>query len=131
MTFKIHDKQTAEAIETSPEARYNYFVFRAVKSEELWTLADDNGFVLSDCDNEKSIPVWPHEEFAQEWIKGDWAQCKPMRIGVMAWREKWLPGLAEDNVVISVFPYADQDVVVVDSEELAAALKDEYDAQRA
>ncbi|MFT7682837.1 MAG: hypothetical protein ACI935_002315, partial [Moritella dasanensis] len=25
MTFKIHDKQTADAVEKSPEARFNYF----------------------------------------------------------------------------------------------------------
>jgi hypothetical protein len=130
MTFKIHDKQTADAVEKSPEARFNYFIFRAVKSEEVWTLADENGFVISETEGERSIPVWPHAEFASEWIQGDWAGCQPLRIEMAAWRNNWLPGLAADGVVISVFPKAGQDVVVVDSEELIASFKDEYDAQK-
>ena len=130
MTFKIHDKQTAEAVEKSPEARFNYFIFRAVKSEEVWTLADENGFVVSEADGERSIPVWPHAEFASEWIQGDWSACQPLKIEMGAWRNNWLPGLAADGVVISVFPKAGQEVVVVDSEELIASFKDEYDAQK-
>ena len=128
MTFKIHDKQVADAVEKSPEARFNYFVFRAVKSEELWTLADANGFVISETEDERSIPVWPHAEFASAWIQGDWADCQPLKIEMGAWRNKWLPGLAADGVVISVFPKAGQDVVVVDSEELNESFKDEYEA---
>lgn len=130
MTFKIHDKQTAEAVEKSPEARFNYFIFRVVKSEEIWTLADENGFVISEVDGERSIPVWPHVEFAQEWIKGDWEKCQPLKIEMAAWRNNWLPGLAADDVVISVFPKSDQDVVVVDSEEMLESMKDEYEAQK-
>ena len=101
-----------------------------MKSEEVWTLADENGFVVSEVEGERSIPVWPHAEFANEWIQGDWAACQPLKIEMAAWRNNWLPGLAADGVVISVFPKAGQDVVVVDSEELNDSFKDEYDAQK-
>ena len=93
MTLKIHDKQTAEAAEKSPEARFNYFVFRAVKSEEVWTLADENGFVVSEADGERSIPVWPHAELQ---VNGS----KAIGLRVSRLKLKWVLGVTTGYQVL-------------------------------
>ncbi|MFC7002939.1 DUF2750 domain-containing protein [Pseudobowmanella zhangzhouensis] len=42
--------------------------------------------------------------FVKEWINEDWAHCRPHKISLQDWQQKWLPGLADDDLDIIVFP---------------------------
>ena len=74
------------------------------KTGQVWTLIDDDGVVLLVDDELDCMPVWPDEGFVKEWINEDWAHCRAHSISIQEWQTKWLPGLAQDDLDIIVFP---------------------------
>ncbi|WP_088329472.1 DUF2750 domain-containing protein [Lacimicrobium sp. SS2-24] len=88
----------------NPEQRAEY-LFTTIKQQgDIWTLVDDDGAMILTSDDEDCIPVWPDEVFAQDWINGDWSQCRAYRISLEDWLQRWLPGLEEDDIQIALFP---------------------------
>lgn len=94
--------QRVLALNAQQRAEYHHKMVK--ESQQLWTLADDDGAVMLVEDDLDYVPVWPAEEFVQEWINGDWANCKAHKISLSDWQNKWLPGLADDELDIIVFP---------------------------
>jgi len=104
------------------EQRYEYFVNAVADLEQIWILTDDEGFVLVTAEDERCIPVWPHAEIATLWIEGDWANCEARAIDIATWLDKWVPGLEGDELMVAVFPHADEPGMVVSPEDLAEVL---------
>ncbi|CAM3862055.1 DUF2750 domain-containing protein [Rheinheimera salexigens] len=107
------------------EQRYSYFVQAVADLEKIWILTDDDGFVLVTAEDERCIPVWPHEELAELWIEGEWSHCIAQAIDVDTWFDKWTSGLNGDELGIAVLPDADGPGVVVLPDELAETLMTE------
>jgi hypothetical protein len=99
------------------QERYEYLVETAVEQQEVWILADDKGFVLLNSDEGDCLPIWPHQECAQQWAHGDWNDCKPQAIDLNAWQTRWTPGLTEDRVVLGAFPNRQEEALVLDPTE--------------
>ncbi len=88
----------------SPEQRSDFHHQQVKQHEVVWTLVDDDGAVLLVDDELDCVPVWPAEIFVKEWINDDWAHCRAHQISLQDWQQKWLPGLAQDDLDIIVFP---------------------------
>ncbi|MDX1343490.1 MAG: DUF2750 domain-containing protein [Reinekea sp.] len=109
---------TLAQLETqSPQERYDYLLTQAVEQQELWILVGNGGSVLLDCDNEECVPVWPSEEAAKAWIKGDWADCTPHSVSLTDWQARWTKGLREDGYAVAMFPNRQEEAIVLSSEE--------------
>lgn len=104
------------------EQRYDYTINAIVDLEEVWILADDNGFVLMTAEDQNCIPVWPHAEIAQLWVSGDWANCQPHAVDLATWLDKWTPGLHNDEMMVAVFPSPNAPDFLVSPEELAETI---------
>ncbi len=86
-------------------ARYEYLIKRVADSEEIWSLRNSEGWVMSGDDNGRELfPVWSHPRFASVVAVDEWADCAPEAIPLDAWRERWLPGLEQEGRLIAVFP---------------------------
>ena len=59
---------------------------------------------MGDDSNHKYIPVWPHERYAEAFVRGDWAKAQATMIDLEAWMTRWLPGMARDGLFVAVFP---------------------------
>jgi hypothetical protein len=124
MEYALSAADIAKITQLDAEQRYQYFIDAVADLEQIWILTDDEGFVLVTAEDERCIPVWPHAEMASLWIEGDWAQCKAQAVDIATWLDKWTAGLNGDELMVAVFPHADQPGVVVEPEELAEALLD-------
>lgn len=120
-------EQEFEAIVSLPGAkRYSYFVKKIADWEEVWSLRNEDGWVLAAVpDGNEVVPVWPHERFAKACVEGDWQDCEPVAIELSAWLERWIPGMTKDHRQIAVFPTSQDKGVVVSPERLNADLSDE------
>lgn len=101
------------------DKRCDYFLTQIEQQQKVWTIVDDQGVMLLVSDDEDCIPVWPAEEFVQEWINGDWAHCQAHSISMDEWQQKWLPGLEEDEIEVAVFPLSHDGGLVMSPWELS------------
>ncbi|MFQ6371360.1 DUF2750 domain-containing protein [Shewanella sp. YIC-542] len=97
----------------SPEKRFDYLIEQVRQHQELWVLHDAHGCVMLTTDDEDCIPVWPSETAAKEWAKDDWQDCQPLAISLQDWQERWTDGMADDDLLVAVFPLLDDLGVVV------------------
>ena len=105
MTYRINEQEIKGVLALSGQGRYEHFIKRIADWEELWGLKDNNGWVTSeDDDGNKSIPFWPHPEYAKLCAEGQWKGNEETSIDLKSFIEKWLPGMEQDNLLVAVFP---------------------------
>ena len=122
MTYILTDADRAAAQTLGDDERFNHFVNKVCEQEQLWILTDEHGcMMLTSDDDEDCIPVWPHQDYAQEWAVDDWAQCKPEPLTLKVWQSRWVPGMEDDELLVAVFPTVDATGVVVEPGELQEA----------
>ncbi|MBN1443356.1 MAG: DUF2750 domain-containing protein [Planctomycetes bacterium] len=122
MRLSAHEFQAL--VRCSGEARYKYWIRRVADFEEVWSLADDSGWVLAqDGDGHVAVPVWSHPEYARACAEREWAGNHPRAIALMDWMGKWLPGIAKDKRLVAVFPVPDGQGVFVTAERVRRDLE--------
>jgi hypothetical protein len=126
MTGEPDDTEAVRVLALPFPARYEYFVEHAAASGTVWSLADEQGWVLmGDEYGRVYVPVWPHPRFAAACIADNWAATEPRPIGLTEWREKWLPGIAADERLPAVFPTPAGRAIVVEPHELERNLEEQ------
>jgi hypothetical protein len=98
------DEELASVLTLDVDARYAYAIDAIRENGELWTLADEDGWVVSNSSG-ASVPVWPHERFAALEATGAWADAKPVRVSLEHdWLTEARASWFEDNEVrVAVF----------------------------
>ncbi len=112
---------TSELITTienyDEQKRLKYLLEAVINNREIWILVDEYGCMMLNTADEDCVPVWPSKEFAQQWVTGDWEQCKPEAISLNKWQSRWTAGLEEDELAIVVFPnHAEEGLVLYPDE---------------
>ncbi len=124
MTDKLTNSELRRVASLSGDERYDYFVEKIVEWGEVWSLYSDDGWVgVTSQDGEECLPVWPHRDFAAEWVSGEWADCTPTAISLEVWVERWIPGMEKDGTLLAVFPNGEGEGVVVTPDELLASIE--------
>ncbi len=90
------------------EKRYAYFIKTVADTEEVFGLADEEGWLLlGDDDNEEGediLPLFPGAEFAERFrVEHGFEEYG---IGIVDVNEllEWLDEMEEENMVVAVFP---------------------------
>jgi len=122
MNYQLTSRERHMTQLMSADNRYDHFVAKVVENDQIWILSDDSGCVIVTTAGEQCVPVWPHPDYAAEWATDAWATCRPTPIDLGTWMQRWTPGLAEDQLMIAVFPLADEQGVVVAPDELEESL---------
>ncbi len=105
------------------DKRMKYLLMQMLEQKQVWILTDEHGAVMLTTEDADCIPVWPHQEFAEQWATGDWAGFEAKAISLKDWRNKWTRGLEDDELEVVVFPMPDEDGILVSPEELAYELE--------
>ncbi|MCW8866368.1 MAG: DUF2750 domain-containing protein [Colwellia sp.] len=100
------------------QKRFNYFLETVIDTQEIWVLVDEHGCMMLNTEDEDCVPVWPNQDFAQQWITDDWQACKTEAISLNTWQSRWTAGLEEDELAIVVFPNQAEEGVVLFPDEL-------------
>ena len=126
MSYALDQQQIEEVSKLSPEDRLDYCLQKMVQHQELFGLHGDNGWLLLQAENDACLPVWPHPEFATNWVGDDFPDCVPKLIPLKDWVERWLPGMEQDGNLILVFPVgAEEEGIVLNSAEFSECLQEE------
>lgn len=123
MSEALTQEQIDAVNKMRPEERFNYCVKEIAKHRKVWILTDEHGCVMLNTEDEDCVPVWPNEEFANEWATGEWENCKAEPISTAKWFSRWTYGLEEDELSVVVFPNDNEEGVVLYPDEFEVELK--------
>jgi hypothetical protein len=126
MTRDVSDEEFAAVSRLQPAERYDYFVKRAADGGAVWGLRFDDGWVVAeDPEGRRALPVWPHSRFAEAGAVGDWAGGIPTAIDIDEFVAVSLDQLSRDEMLVIVFPGADNQGQEVGTARLGADLEAE------
>ena len=126
----ITEQQFQDIVRLDAEKRLNYLLKQVVANKQVWLLTDEHGSVMLTTDEEDCIPVWPNQEFAEQWATGEWQGFEAKSIPLDDWYKKWTRGLESDELSIVVFPLPDDEGVVLYPDELDFELKQQAKKSR-
>lgn len=110
------------------EQRCEYALTEMAKTQQVWGLMGQEGWVLLKTEEEVCMPVWPAKDFAVAWEKDEYPECTPTAIDLDTWLNTWLPGMQKNGSLILVFPVGDEEEgIILSAEEMANYLQEELD----
>ena len=118
MTESLTAQQIDTITQLTAEQRYDDLITRVIEGNEIWSLCSDEGWAVITDDGIEYLPVWPVPELAAAWATGGYSDCQPKSIPLQNWLEKWLPGMIEDGLQITVCPDIEGEGVVISAQEL-------------
>lgn len=125
----MNEISTADFLELSkmlPELRFEYALTQMVEKQNLWGLYGESGWVMLKAEEDACIPIWPHKEFAESWVKDEFPNCAPKRIDFVEWVDVWLPGMKNNNTLILVFPLGeDEEGIMLEAEEMIDCIEED------
>lgn len=124
--------QIQETLAKKPESRYKYFIRTVVTEEEVWGLADDEGWLMLEDDEDGTdvIAVFPNAEFAAIFKeKGEYEEFRVEALDLYEFLE-WLDDFEEEKIKIGVFPTPDFQCAVMTSERLRDDFQKEFDKEQ-
>ena len=128
MIWELSDEEIAATSQLAAEARYEYFVEKTLEHGEIWSLKNEEGWVLGEATEDiEAIPVWPHPKYAELCATGAWADHEAQSISLDVFLERFVPGMLADNRVLAVFEVPGGTALVTDPAAVAHDLSPEDD----
>jgi hypothetical protein len=120
-------KKNENVIKLSSEDRYNYFIRKVADFEEIWGLYNDGWALLGDDANMQAFPFWPEKEFAEICATEQWLGYLPKSITLDNFLEKWIPGMENDELSISIFQTPKSTGKIVNPQKLMNDINEELE----
>jgi hypothetical protein len=128
MSWDITDEEIASTSSLSPEDRYGYFVEKTLEHRMLWSLKNEEGWVLGEATEDlEAIPVWPHARYAERCATGAWANHNAESITLDVFLNRFVPGMLADKRVLAVFEVPGGTALVTDPAAVAHDLSPDDD----
>lgn len=128
---QLTQKDITEILAKKGEKRYSYFVRTVVQTEEVWGLADDEGWVMLEEDDGSGdvIPFFPNPEFAEIFREAAGLQDNQVEPLDLAEFIEWLEDFTEDNIKVGVFLNAEMQGAVMEATRLRDDIQKEMDKE--
>ena len=110
---ELRPEEIARLFKKPGEKRYEYFVKKVADTEEVYGLADEEGWALLGDEGEDIIPLFPHAEFAEQFRVEN--EFEEYGIGVVDVNElmEWLDEMEEEGMQVAVFPNLEMSGAVI------------------
>jgi len=90
---------------TQSAAQADAFYREVVESGRVWTLRDAGGIPAPEnADGQRAMPFWSARSRVEKTIKtvAAYAGFEPVELELAEWRERWLPGLTADGLLVGL-----------------------------
>ena len=118
MQFNPTKTELVDLANMDEAGRLQYFLLRAIEAEEIWGLADQQGWVLRETDNQTILQVWPYEQLADDYATAHDDTCKPSATSLDHFVHNLLSHMVEQDIDIEILPINQHAGKVVTASEL-------------
>ncbi len=106
-------------LDTMPaNERLHYATTRMVESEEIWSLGNDSGWIISEMEDRQIIPIWPYRQLALEYTSGKPDTLLPQATSLEHFVYDILDKCSVNNIWLEVFPTINDRGKLINSSEL-------------
>lgn len=102
---------------TNPE-RLDYFLTRAMESEEVWGLCNESGWVIKEENGICILPVWSYAVLSQSCAQGDWSTHTPDSVSLEHFIYNTLGQLEQQEIQVEILPSLQQPGLVMKANAL-------------
>lgn len=106
VTESLTESIINQASYLSAEERLELLVMYCENASEIWMLQGENGFIMMESEEELTLPVWPHRDFALHWQKEHDVTAETVSVSLADFIALWAPGLDNNQTTIVAFPFA-------------------------
>lgn len=106
VTESLTESIINQASYLSAEERLDLLVMYCENASEIWMLQGENGFIMMESEEELTLPVWPHRDFALHWQKEHDVAAETVSVSLADFIALWAPGLDNNQTTIVAFPFA-------------------------
>lgn len=127
----LSKKEFDEILARKPESRYKYFIRTVAAEEEVWGLADEEGWLMLEVDGEEqdALAVFPNPEFAEAFQKaGEFSEFQVEPLDLYEFMD-WLDDFQEEKLKVAVFPTPDFQSAVMRPEVVKADFEAVFDKE--
>ena len=107
----------------SEDDRLMYCLTRIVEAEEVWGLAENQGWVISENNKQSSLPIWPYKIFAASCQLGDWKEAEPQAISLEHFVYKVSQQLIENKLMVEIGPTTEKSGRLMEAKAFFSALE--------
>ena len=126
MPYRLMSKEAEAVSALPPQQRLTHLVKRVADWEEIWSLRNSEGWVMSQMlSGQVATPFWPHPDYAKLCAQGPWKDCEPASVLLNEFLEKCIPGLKRDCRYVDAFPTPSEPGRMLSPEDMLALLKAE------
>lgn len=108
MRYKPSETELSDLQTMSAEQRMMYFLSRTCETEEIWSLGNDEGWLINESGNQRWITVWPYEVSAIQCKTADQESYDAATVSLEHFVYTLLPVMIEQNIMIEIFPAEQQ-----------------------
>ncbi|MEO6038835.1 MAG: DUF2750 domain-containing protein [Saprospiraceae bacterium] len=126
-------KEIEEVLAKKPENRYKYFIKQVCREEEVWGLADVEGWLMLEDDEDDTdvLAVFPAPEFAAIFReKGGFEEFQVEALDLYEFVD-WLTDFEEQKIKVAVFPTPDFQSAVITPGRIKDDFQAEFDKEEA
>lgn len=99
----------------SASERVEYTLPRLVEAEEVWSIGNENGWLIRDVDGSDVITLWPYRQLAQEYVERQQPGSLPQSVSLEQFLNSVLKQCIQHGITLEICPNGD------DAGELMAA----------
>lgn len=122
MSEELSLDQRIQLLASPDDVRLEYFAKTVKTSQKVWSLSNEEGFVMVETDEGDCVMVWPDADFAAQWAIDEWDDCEPVEVSYETFTTMWLPSLEKDNITLAVFPNIEDEGKLTSAADMKALL---------
>ena len=121
MRYAPTSQELQEIVTMQAPQRLQYFLSRVIEAEEIWGLADPQGWVLREDGDKTILPIWPYRECAEACINEP--DLKTHATSLDHFVESILHTLIADGIHLDILPSRDTAGALLSAAELQSTFK--------
>jgi len=115
MKYSPSNSELENYLKLSKEERFNYCLVRITEAEEVWGLAEPQGWIINEVEEQATLPIWPYQQFAVNSARKPWQDASPQAISLEHFVYKVSQLLIDNGILVEIFPTATQPGHVIEA----------------
>jgi len=118
--YQISTTELQQVDSWPAKERLQYFLSRAIESEEVWGLSNPSGWVMKEVNKQSILPVWPYEQLASQCAANEWQDYSAGAVSLEHFVYKLLPIMMGQDIQVEILPTSSNPGERMGASELAS-----------